>query len=330
MMKNIVFSLLLLLMMASCSGDRFKIDGNLVNLNGAAVHIVYCADTVVVDQWVDVDKKGRFTYQGVSSQPVVVSLSDQRGELLTQLIAMNGDHLKVAGDAGKSMGVNVKGNRLNEEWQLFRDEHRAFYTDPNPSRLDAAIEKYVRDHPSDVLSTVLLVTDYSDFGDREKLDKLLRGLQDQARPESLVQLLNGSQSGRKRPPLPRLTSLTLFKHGGKFEEIRLTDKTSMLSMWANPQKGRKALIDQLQTFDKGIRIIDILTESDSLRWHQTIADDPKDWLHYWAPGGPLEQGIQMLGITSLPWYAVTDSTGLVVYSGPSCDAAAKKAIELIH
>ena len=89
MMKNIVFSLLLLLMMASCNSDRFKIDGNIVNLNGAAVHIVYYADTVVVDQWVDVDKKGRFTYQGVSSQPVVVSLSDQRGELLTQLIAMN-------------------------------------------------------------------------------------------------------------------------------------------------------------------------------------------------------------------------------------------------
>ena len=330
MKKNIVFALLLLLMTASCSGDRFKIDGNLVNLDGAAVHIVYCADTVVVDQWVDVDKKGRFTYQGVSSQPVVVSLSDQRGKLLTQLIAMNGDHLKVAGDAGKSMGVNVKGNRLNEDWQLFRDEHRAFYADLNPNRLDAAIEKYVRDYPSDVLSTVLLVTDYSDFSDRDKVDKLLRGIEIQARPESLAGLLYGNEKGRKHTVLPRLMSLTLFKHGGKFEEIRLTDKTSVLSMWANPQQGRKALIDQLQTFDKGIRIIDILTESDSLRWHQTIADDPKGWLHYWAPGGPLEQGIQMLGITSLPWYAVTDSTGLVVYSGPSCDAAAKKAIELTH
>lgn len=330
-MKNIVFSLLLLLlMMASCNGDRFKIDGNLVNLDGAAVHIVYCADSVVVDQWVDVDKKGHFTFQGVSAQPVVVSLSDQRGDLLAQLVAMNGDHLKVAGDAGKAMGVNVKGNRLNEEWQLFRDEHRAFYADPNPSRLDAAIEKYVREHPADVLSTVLLVTDYSDFSDYEKLDKLLRGIQEQARPESLAQPIDGKQSARKRALLPRLTSLTLFKHGGKFEEIKLIDKVSVLSMWANPQKDRKALIDKLQTLDKGIRIIDILTESDSLRWHQTIANDPKDWQHCWAPGGPLEQGIQMLGITSLPWYAVTDSTGLVVYSGPSCDVASKKVSDLIH
>ena len=329
-MRKLSLFILVMLALASCSGDRFKIDGNLVNLDGAAVHIIYCADSVVVDQWVDVDKKGHFTFKGASSQPVLVSLSDQHGQLLAQLVATNGDHLKVAGDAGKSMGINIKGNRLNEDWQLFRDEHRAFYADPNPSRLDAAIEKYVREHPADVLSTVLLITDYSDFSDREKIDKLLHGIQEQARPESLAQLLNEVQTGRKRAILPRLMSLTLFKHGGNFEEIKLTDKASVLSMWANPQKDRRALIDQLQTLDKGIRIIDILTESDSLRWHQTIADDPKDWQHYWAPGGPLEQGIQMLSITSLPWFAVTDSTGLVVYSGPSCDVAAKKVSDLIH
>ena len=44
----------------------------------------------------------------------------------------------------------------------------------------------------------------------------------------------------------------------------------------------------------------------------------------------MEQGIQMLGIKSLPWFAVTDSTGLVVYSGPNCDMASKKASELIR
>lgn len=125
-------------------------------------------------------------------------------------------------------------------------------------------------------------------------------------------------------------SLTLFKHGGGFEEIKLTDKVTLLSLWASPQNNRSALIGQSQMIDKSIRMIDVLTESDTLRWHRTIADAPKGWQHYWAPGGPLEQGIQTLGITSLPWYAVTDSTGLVVYSGSSSVDAAKKASELIH
>ena len=87
-MRKLSLFILVMLALASCSGDRFKIDGNLVNLDGAAVHIIYCADSVVVDQWVDVDKKGHFTFQGASSQPVVVSLSDQHGQLLAQLVAM--------------------------------------------------------------------------------------------------------------------------------------------------------------------------------------------------------------------------------------------------
>ena len=299
-MKKIAFALLLMVMTAACSSDKFKIDGNVVNLEDGAVHVVFSADSGVVDQWVEVDKKGHFTFKGVSSQPVLVTLSGKRGEPLATLVAVNGDHLKVKGDGGKSLSVRVKGNSLNEEWQLFRDEHRAFYADPNPSRLDAAI------------------------------DKLLRGIEIQARPESLTGLLYGNEKDRKRAVLPRLMSLTLFKHGGKFEEIKLTDKTSILSLWANPQNSRNALINKLQTLDKGIRIIDVLTESDSLRWHQTIAGDPADWQHYWAPGGPMEQGVQMLGIKSLPWFAVTDSTGLVVYSGPNCDLASKKASELIR
>jgi hypothetical protein len=44
----------------------------------------------------------------------------------------------------------------------------------------------------------------------------------------------------------------------------------------------------------------------------------------------LEQGIQLLGITSLPWYAVTDSTGMVIYSGPSLEQARKKADDAIQ
>ena len=73
-----------------------------------------------------------------------------------------------------------------------------------------------------------------------------------------------------------------------------------------------------------MRVIDVLAESDTLRWHQTIAGE--EWVHYWAPGGPLEQGVQSLGITTLPWYAVSDSTGLIVYSGPNLNEAMSKVI----
>ena len=176
-----------------------------------------------------------------------------------------------------------------------------------------------------MLSTVLLMVDYCDYTDRGKIEKMLKDIDAQARPESLTQAFPVELKSRKSNVLPRLMTLTLVKHGGNFEEVKLTDRITFINLWANPQKNRNILINKLQGLDEGVRIIDILTESDTLRWHQTIAGDPAGWQHYWAPGGPLEQGIQLLGITSMPWYAVTDSTGMVTYSGPDINAATQAA-----
>ena len=304
----------------SCGGgSSFKIDGELVNLDGATVRVVFNGDSGIVDEWVDVDKKGHFSFKGEASQPAIVNLLDQDNGLITAVVVVNGDHLKVKGDAAALKSVKVKGNKVNEAWQLFRDEHAAFYADPNPSRLNAAIEKYVRENPADVLSTILLVADYSD---QEKVDSLLSAIDLQAKPEPLISIYGMSGQGKKRS-LPRLMTLTLMKHNGAFEEIRLTGQYSLISMWVNTMQDRNKVIEKLQDLDKGVQVIDVLTEGDTLRWHQAIAGDPTHWKHYWAPGGPVEQGIQLLGVTSAPWYAVTDSTGLVVYSGTSLSSALK-------
>lgn len=329
-MKKIHLILLLLTtVLASCSSDSFKIDGTLANLDGTAVRVVLMTDSGMVDELADVDKKGKFSYQGQSSQPTVISLMNQRGDVLATVVAANGDHLKMKGDASKAMGVKVKGNRLNEEWQLFRDEHQAFYTDVNHSRLDAAIEKYVREHPDDMLSTVLLLVDYSDHGNRDKVGKLLKDINIEARPKSLTRLFVSDPMKSKKANLPRLTTLTLWKHGGGFEEVKLTDRMTLLTLWAQPQKNRNAVTAQVRALqektDGKVHVVDVLAESDTLRWHNTIAGE--DWPHYWAPGGPLEQGVQALGITSLPWYAVSDSTGLIVYSGPSLNEAMGKVTQ---
>lgn len=323
-------SLLLLLMaaLASCSSNDFKIEGNITHLDGGVVRVVFSGDSGVVDMKTEVDDKGHFAFKGVSSQPAVVTLFNKLGEPLVMVIATNGDHLKLKGDAEKALSIKVKGNKLNEDWQLFRKEHAGFYTDPNPSRLDAAIEKYVRENPDDMLSTVLLMVDYSNYDDRDKVDAMLNSINSTARPESLTQAFKDYPKKGKNV-LPRMMSLTLVKHKGDFEEIQLTDRISLISFWANPQKDRVMLVNKLQNLDEGVRVIDVLMESDTLRWSQTISADPETWRHYWAPGGPLEQGIQVLGIRTAPWYAVTDSTGLVAYTGSSLDAAVAKATSLM-
>ena len=327
-MKQLYLLLLTSFVLASCGSDHFKIDGKLAGVDGSAMRVVFLTDSGIVDEWVDVDKQGNFSYQGSASKPVIVSLLSQRGNLMVMLAATDGDHLKLKGDAGKPLGIKVSGNRLNEEWQLFRDEHAGFYTDANPSRLDAAIEKFVKEHPDDILSTVLLVADYSNFADRDKIAAMLDAIKSEARPESLVGALqDGTRDRHKRANAPRLMSLNLIKHGNsRFDEVKLTDRSTLVMLWANPFHNREALADKIRVLldngDNDVRVIDVLAEADTLRWHQTIAGE--SWPHYWAPGGPLEQGLQPLKITSMPWYAVTDSTGVVTYSGPDLDVAISK------
>lgn len=316
--------------LTSCSSDSFKVDGTLAGLEGAVVRVVFEGDSGIVDEWAEVDKKGHFSYKGQSALPVLVNFLNPQGDLLQTVVAVNGDHLKMKGDVTKSMSIRVKGNKLNENWQLFRDEHQAFYTDPNPSRLDAAIEKYVRENPADMLSTVLLMTDYSDYRDIDKVKKLLQGIQAEARPESLTRSFMNNPMGKKAGNLPRLMTLTLAKPGGTFEEIKLTDKVTLISLWTSPQTDRMTTLRALREVGdenaSKFQVIDVLAEADTLHWHQTVASDPEAWKHYWAPGGPLEQGIQLLGITTMPWYAVTDSTGMVTYNGPDLNAALEAAV----
>ena len=116
-MKKIHLLLLLLAaMLASCSSDSFKIDGTLVSLDGPAVRVVLMTDSGMVDESVDVDKKGKFSFKGQSEQPAIVSLMGNRGDAFATVVVANGDHLKMKGDVSKPLGVKVKGNRLNEEW----------------------------------------------------------------------------------------------------------------------------------------------------------------------------------------------------------------------
>ena len=323
---HIALLLALIVALTSCDSDSFKIDGNITKLDGLSLKVILMGDSGVVDEWINLDKKGKFAFEGHSAQPVLVSLLDRQGKTLAMLVAANGDHLKVSGDAGKPMDIKVKGNRLSEDWQLFRKEHRAFYTDANPSRLDAAIEKYVRENPDDMLSTVLLLADYSDYSDSEKVNALLNGINIDVRPVSLTRAIVGNnRDTRLTGRLPRLMVVKLMKHGGGFEELQLTKQISLLHLWANPQLNRSAVIDKLKGVDESVHVIDILAESDTLRWHQTIAADPEGWKHYWAPAGPMEQDIQLLRFTTVPWFAVIDSTGLVTYSGPDVDTALSRA-----
>ena len=142
-MKNKLYYLMLLVLAAitaSCGGNEFKIDMDIANVDGQGVKVIFRGDSGVVDDWATTEKKGRFSYKGSTGNPVIVGLYGRNNTPLAYVVADKGDHIKVKGDAASPATIRVKGSRVNEDWQLFRDEHADFYKDVNLSRLDAAIE----------------------------------------------------------------------------------------------------------------------------------------------------------------------------------------------
>ena len=89
-MKQILLSLLILAAtLASCSNDSFKIDGDITNLDGTTVKVVFRGDSGIIDSMVSVDKKGHFKFKGQSAQPVVVSLLNHSNQHSNNLRSSN-------------------------------------------------------------------------------------------------------------------------------------------------------------------------------------------------------------------------------------------------
>ena len=73
--------------LTSCSGDGFRIDGNIAAIKGTMVRVVFDGDSGIVDELVNVDNKVHFTYEGESAQPVLVSILDMNGNQLMTVVA---------------------------------------------------------------------------------------------------------------------------------------------------------------------------------------------------------------------------------------------------
>lgn len=60
---------LTVLSLASCTSDSFKIDGNLTNLHGKNVRVIFRGDSGIVDERVNLDKKGISPLKGRRHSP---------------------------------------------------------------------------------------------------------------------------------------------------------------------------------------------------------------------------------------------------------------------
>lgn len=305
-----------LLGLTGCTSSDFTIQAQLDGIPERTVVIAYCSDQGMVTERVTLGEGNSFTHHGSSDEYTLVSLWNLQGQLIAQLVVRNGDKMTVKSDGLQLPTTQVTGNGVTEQWMKFRKENHQAYDSHDTATIDRLIEQYVIQHPDQLLSTVLLVADYSQLDGSKHVRQLLQTIHPDARPQQLVATIDYLLQQHKDMP-ERITSFTLYRLGKGFEELKANEKATALLFWSRHDEGRKEYVDSMRAIarregDK-VQLADILVDPDTTQWSKTVKSDSANWTHWWAPGGIMDPMLSSIAIMRTPLLVVTDSTGRIIY-----------------
>ena len=312
-------ALMLLCLLPSCSSNSFKVSAKLKGLGQQNVRVAYCnADGGLTIAWVAA-QNDELAITGDCTSPTLLMVYNSIGVPIMRLVVSGGDNINVTGSVTSQYDLQVKGSKTMEEWNDFVVKHKSDYNSSNAAKLNAAIEKYVKDKPKNLVSTLLVLVDYAPSDDGNKVARLLEGIDKSAKPEALMESYN-VMSTRERKGDTSITSLNMLEmSAGDFETVNFTGgKPSVILFWDKELYPhlRNSAFDELKAIDTTrVHVVDINIDSDSAQWHNDVASTGTTWRHYWVPGSMMNSEIMRLHVTSTPTFIVTDSLGKQKYRG---------------
>lgn len=152
MNNRLAIFILLALVLAGCgsAGDRFKIEGRLLNMDQGEFY-VYSPDGAI--NGVDTIRLqgGRLSYEMVCSAPATLvmvfpNFSEQ------PIFAEPGGSVKIEGDASHLKEMKVKGTKTNSLMNSFREQ----IANATPPQTLKYAEAFIKDHPESAVSIYLL------------------------------------------------------------------------------------------------------------------------------------------------------------------------------
>ena len=217
--------------LTSCSSSDFTIQAQLDGVPERIVIIAYNGDHGIVTERVTLEQGNSVTYHGSSEEYTLVSMWDQQGQLIAQLVAHNGDKMTVKSDGLQLPTTQVSGNEVTEQWMKFRKDNNQAYDSHDTAAIDRLIEQYIGQHPDKLLSTVLLVADYGQLDGGKRMRQLLQDIHAEVRPQRLTSTLEYLLQLQHDMP-ERISTLTLYRLGKGFEDLKANERATVLLFWS--------------------------------------------------------------------------------------------------
>ncbi len=316
----LTITILAAMALSACKSDTFKLEAQIEGIGTQNLKVTYATEDGVVQDWATV-QEDKLTYEGYAPETTVLHIAKEDGEGVLRTAVKNGDNISIHAIPGRPFDTTIEGSETSEEWNKFLIENRTEFEQSNYKAIDAAIEKFIADNPKNVLSTILLLFEYSSLRNTAHIDSVLNTIDLSAKPLLLINTYNAIRNERNKVQDGEM--VYMFNHydsNGNWTEFRpIRYGYSILWMWGNNDNSHKQQADSLKQIykrlDGRLFVADVYTETDTVLWRKKFTADSTEWIHYWNPGGPYNPRTSYLKVFDTPTILLIDSLGKCVYKG---------------
>ena len=322
------------LLCAGCSGNKFEVEFQLPESVNSTYRIVYYASDkrggVTIESAVAV-AKGVGKLEGITRLPVCVWIYEGSSKRPSAMFyAERGDKIRISGKDADPRGWLIEGNKESERISEWRLAPRSELTIVDGKKINAAVERQVKEHPEDIVSALIADTYYDERVAGADYARLMSRLQGDAASEEIRRL-----SGRLPTAVSaekKLVDKLIFQGlPTGSDTVRPAASKALLLLFRGSDSALDSeAADSIKSLRRqrpdtaAYRMVELVMAADSLLWRTYLRRDT-------LPGVlrarlALEHADPLalkLGIDMTPWIVVADRSRKIIYSGSDAAAAAK-------
>lgn len=341
MKKAVCIKILLaaaVVMVAACVRNEFSVEFSLPESVSRTYTVIYYAASSgrgrIIESVINVEK-GHARYQGVMRDPCLASLMVS-GAATPQVFFYleRGDKISVTGSDGDPVTWKITGNRITDaltDWRLssLKEIREASKVGGNPSALNRRVSEYVKSHPDDPVSTLLLLCYYDRGADESGFRSAWAMLRDNALKSKWLELVSRNDMLSDVTPLPdRLNPIVLKSLATGCDTIVPGRVPAIIYFARNTSPRRDESVSGLRELlreykDSSRRVVaSVSFEPDSSAFvYQSRDDSLTGAVKAWMPLGVSDRQARELQVSKIPFFLVIGANGKVRYSGSDTDRA---------
>lgn len=332
-----IFCLVLGTLLMGCGhSDTFRVKGSVEDGASINIRFIYIADGAV-RSGLTASVDGKFEFEGSAASPAYVEVYDNDYRLLGRFIAVNGDDISLNLNRKNRYLTKVGGGNLNRELTEFYNANADSLLFGTVNTRNNLVSDYVAEHPASALSLILLSTDFDASRDKDALlcDSLISTFDPDVFEFDIVgttsRLAERVANSSTREPVQALIYKVRGNRNETFVPSRQKYSVISISDASHSRDSVRRALKHLARHQKDGRfaILDLSADTDTTIWVRSIANDSATWKQGWAAGSISGIALNRLGIPSIPYFILIDSTGSQVWRGPSYSEVVSRAVEAL-